>query len=107
MGLLTAMVQTSNLLQKKQIVEERDRRLQCGENASQRTLAEWAHRAQLGFDYHANKNAWMTAEFFTDWLNQEEKFCFLLKTGAHEREETLPSCQNLRFFACRRTVLLK
>ena len=22
---------------------------------------------QLGFDYHANKKAWMTAEFFTGW----------------------------------------
>ena len=41
-GLLTIMVQTLDLFQKKQITEELDRLLRSGENESQHALAGWA-----------------------------------------------------------------
>ena len=37
---------------------------------------------QLGFDYHANAKAWMTAELFNDWV-----IAFDELIGKHENEK--------------------
>ena len=73
--------------------------------------------AQLGFYYHANKKAWMTAGLFTERLKRFQAyvaktpgriFCFLLKIAVYMgKKKRYRLRQGLRFFTCRRAVLLK
>lgn len=60
----------------------------------------------LGFDYHANKKAWMTAALFFEWLERfqtyvakrpERKVLLLIDNcSAHGNKEALPSLPNVR-----------
>lgn len=60
----------------------------------------------LGFDYHWNKKAWMTAEFFFEWLRRLDRYIgretgrkiLLLvdNCSAHGKHNTLPELSNVR-----------
>lgn len=61
---------------------------------------------ELGFDYHANKKAWMTKELFFAWLNRLDQYVartpgrkillLLDNCSAHGTEDDLPPLQNVR-----------
>ena len=62
--------------------------------------------AELGFDYHANKKAWMTSTLFYDWLRRFHSYVcsspgrkvllLIDNCSAHGTAETLPEMRNLR-----------
>lgn len=61
---------------------------------------------EYGFDYHANKKAWMTKELFFAWLKRFDEYVarkpgrkillLLDNCSAHGKEEDMPPLQNIR-----------
>jgi len=61
---------------------------------------------ELGFDYHANKKAWMTTVLFCEWLRRLDRYVgrtagrkillLIDNCSAHGKKETMPALRNVR-----------